>query len=326
MDKSYFVKIARKYLEGKATDKERQFLIKYYDLFDQELDITTLLSEAEKKNLERKLETRILEKIDLHESKKHGNRSTQKLWFSRISVAAAILAAFIISVFLFKPGTTTQENTVSQYNKMKTPRLISLPDGSTVILSTGTKLYYSSTFPESNTREVYLEGQAYFDIKHNALKPFIIHTGKIATTVLGTAFDIDAWPNAARVTVTVTRGKVKLNENTTTLGIITPNQQLIYNTTDSTVLRKTVDAQAYLSWSKEDLLLEDVTVAEAAKILETRYNVTFAIPEKTQMKKRFTTLLLKGEPLDAILLSVCEFNGVVYKYDKEKAEVLILRK
>src|SRR5690606_2859673 len=89
-------------------------------------------------------------------------------------------------------------------------RLLHLPDGSTVIVGVGSKLNYPSSFDSLRTREVYLEGQAYFDIRHNPQKPFIIHTGKVATTVLGTSFNIKAWPEDQDITVTVTRGKVRV--------------------------------------------------------------------------------------------------------------------
>ncbi len=326
MDRSYLVKLIQKYLEGGATEEECEFLSKYYDLFDEEEDLTSLMNEADKSSLASDLQANILQEISLDEDKKQDRRLNHKLWISRIAIAASIFAVILVGFFVFRQPTDTTERLALEYNETKNHRFMSLPDGSTVILSVGSKLYYPTSFHELDTREVYLEGQAYFDIKHNSSKPFIIHTGKVATTVLGTAFNIRAWPVDTSVTVTVTRGKVKVNDQNVVLGVITPNQQITYNTTDAGISRKTVDAQAYLSWRSEDLLLEDVTIAEAAKLLETRYDVRFSISEESKITKRFTTTLLKGESLDKVLLSMCEFNGVTYQYDRKKGEVLILSK
>jgi ferric-dicitrate binding protein FerR (iron transport regulator) len=87
-------------------------------------------------------------------------------------------------------------------------QLINLPDGSKVVLNANSKLEYPPGF-SNNTREVYLDGEAYFDIAHDPGKPFIVHTGSISTRVLGTAFNINAYRSQQFVEVTVTRVKWK---------------------------------------------------------------------------------------------------------------------
>jgi ferric-dicitrate binding protein FerR (iron transport regulator) len=325
MDKSLLVKLTHKYLQGNATEEECQLLMKHYDLFELEPDVTTSMSEAEKHDLAAKLQSGILEDIENQEERLRPRRSNIKLWGIGIAAAASIFIAFMIILFIFNQQSTQPEHFTTEYNKTTTQRFLSLPDGSTIVLSAGSKVYYSSSFLQSDTREVNLEGQAYFDIKHNASKPFIIHTGKVSTTVLGTAFNIMAWPKAADVTVTVTRGKVKINDEETVLGIITPNQQIEYNMKDAAVLQKTVNAQASLSWRNEDLLFDNVTVGEATKLLETKYNVSVSLSEGINLTKRFTTLIAKEENLEKVLLSICEFYGATYKYDKNKGEVLIVK-
>lgn len=326
MDKSDLVRLTNKYLEGNATEEEYQFLMKHYDSFEFEPDVTSTLSEKEKEDLAAELENGILENISSHEERVIAARTTKRLWIPRVAAAASILVAFIIILFIFNQRSKQPENITTEYNKTATQRFLSLPDGSTIVLSAGSKLHYSSSFQASNTREVHLEGQSYFDIKHDASKPFIIHTGKISTTVLGTAFNIKAWAKEADVTVTVTRGRVKVDDEDEELGILTHNQQIEYKTKDAVVLRKTVNAETYLSWRNEDLLLDNVTVGEAAKLLETKYNVKFSVAEGGNLTKRFTTLLLKEESLERVLVSICEFYGATYAYDQKKGEVLIMSK
>src|SRR5688572_8298430 len=105
------------------------------------------------------------------------------------------------------------------------PQFLRLPDGSTVLLNEGSKLEYPITF-SGDTREVFLQGEGYFDIQHNPSKPFVVKTANVTTTVLGTAFNVKAFPSEKHITVTVTRGKVKVSKDEKVLGVITHDQQI----------------------------------------------------------------------------------------------------
>ena len=206
---------------------------------------------------------------------------------------------------------------------IKQNRVIFLADGSTVILSGESKLKYPSTFEGLKTREVYLEGQAFFDIKHISSKPFIVHTGNLETKVLGTAFNIKAFPDEDNITVTVKRGRVSVNDQNKVLGIITPNEQITYAKSKIKSSIQTVKNESYLTWKQEDLLIDNLTISEAAKLLEDRYNVKIIIDNPDVESLRFTSTFSKNEPLDEVLSSICLFNGLGYTYNKEKSLVTL---
>jgi transmembrane sensor len=319
MDKSYLLELLQKYLKGDASKEEAQFLLSYYDLFDSESDVLKSLTDEQKSQLEGQMEKNIWENVKLHEDsdvKKAGS-----IW-TKLIAAAAVILVLTTGIYFINKSPQKKDNALSR-TESKDHRLVRLPDGSTVIVSVGSKLNYPSSFDGHTRREVYLEGQAYFDVKHNSSKPFIIHTGKIETIVLGTAFNIKAWPGDDDITVTVTRGKVKVGYPNKTFGVITPNQQIVYNKESNDVSKKNVDAQEYLAWKEQDLLLDNVTVAEAVELLETRFKVNITISDEQIATSRFTTAFLKGETLEEVLKSVCEFNNGTYTYDKEKAAVVI---
>ena len=207
MDKSYFLEILHKFQQGNVTKEEFQLLVSYYNLYDNEPDILALLNEEQKEKLKSDMQSAIWQNIQRYEQKTIKARFTK---LAMIKIAAAIILPVAIVVFMLNRQSVVQTKDIVQSNKHKEHQVLHLPDGSTVIISAGSKLNYSSSFGDIRKREVYLEGQAYFDISHNASKPFIVHTGKIETTVLGTAFDIKAWPANADVIVTVIRGKVCL--------------------------------------------------------------------------------------------------------------------
>ncbi|WP_411274953.1 FecR family protein [Daejeonella sp.] len=322
MDKHYFLELLHRYLKDEATKEEHQFLLNYYNLFQSEPDVLALLSQEKKEELKSQMHTSIWQNISSAEQPDE-NVKPIKRWLVRMVAAAILLAICTIGVFFLRNESTKKQTVAAQVNQQKLNRLVRLPDGSTVIVSSGSKLNYPSSFDGLARREVYLEGQAFFDIKHNASKPFIVHTGQLETTVLGTAFNIKAFPGDIDITVTVTRGKVKVSDQNKTLGIILPRQQITCNKQKANSTLKTVDADTYLDWKAQDLLFDDVTVAEAAELLEERFNVNITFSDQLIKSNRFTTTFLKGESLEQVLKSICEFNDAVYQYDKEKATVII---
>ena len=326
MDKQYFIELLHKYLNGDATDEERQFLAKYYDLFYAEPDIVSLLSDEQREKLKKEIHTSIWENIDKHVQAEKKIISLNA-WALRIAAAAVIIGICGIG-FLFlrnKPG--IKPAALYSAHKQKPNLFLSLPDGSRVILSYGSKLSYASSFDGLDKREVYLTGEAFFDIKHNNVKPFIVHTGKIETTVLGTAFDVKALSGDKTITVTVTRGKVKVSDNKRLLGIIIPNQQITYNRQNFNSTQSSIVAKNYTNWTvQDDLYFEDVTFGEAAKVLEERFKIKILFTDQLVKAKHFTSTFDKSASLDQELKSICEFNEALYTYDKEKKAVIISSK
>lgn len=324
MNKSYILELYHKYLSGKASKEEQDLLLSHYELFDSESDGLDLLSDLEKAVIRDEIEERIRQKITTAERTVNPLFKKRNLWIAGITVAALFLLFFNISVFRNSIKHSTPDSVLSGLTREKENRLIRLPDGSSVIISAGSKLNYPSSFDGLPKREVYLDGQAYFDIKHNSVKPFVIYTGKLKTTVLGTAFNINAWSVSDDITVTVARGKVKVeDEDNRTIGVITPDHQIQYDKLNTNVIEKKVNSPEYLKWKEEDLLLSDVSVAEAVELLEDRYKVKIHISDNQIKSKRFTTIIRKGEALDKILNSISEFNGAVYRYEPDRSSIII---
>lgn len=325
MDKEYFLDVLRRYLNNAATLKEQEFLIKYYDLFQSDLDVSAYFNEGQKEELKQEIRDAI--RVNISKTK-DGKVFTLNARFIRI-VAASVLVAICLTgvLFLRKDKPAGRSASLNSIHKHRPNLFVVLPDGSKVVLSYGSKLRYASSFSGLAKREVYLIGEGFFDIKHNNLKPFIVHTGKIQTTVLGTAFDVKALSGDKIITVTVTRGRVKVSNNDKLLGVITPDQQFTFNENESRSTQGMVDARKYTIWTTlDDLYFEDLTFGEAAKVLEEHFKVKIVFRDTVVQSKRFTSTFDKSASLDQALKSICEFNESFYSYDKEKATVTISSK
>lgn len=198
--------------------------------------------------------------------------------------------------------TEKQDNVVFNGNQY-----VRLPDGSTALLNDGSRLSYKPTFGKMN-REVTLSGEAYFDVSHDSQNAFRVVTGKITTTVLGTTFNIKAYPDQREVEVTVTRGKVQVNSNNQMLGVITPDQQISVNTVTNDFVQRNVKAETASAWQLEYLILDDLSLAEAAKTIGKKYNVQIALQNDRLKSCRISATFLKGESLEQVLTVV---TGVV---------------
>jgi len=196
MDKNYFITLLHKYLQGESTKEEQIFVEKYYNLFQNEPGVLDTLSVDEKRTLKNNIKDGIWSNIAKSEDPDKKVRFINSR-FVKLAAAAVVAMVFISSFyFLLKKSAAKQQISIAAKTKPehKQNRVIFLADGSSVILSGESKLKYPSTFEGLKTREVYLEGQAFFDIKHISSKPFIVHTGNLETKVLGTAFNIKAFP------------------------------------------------------------------------------------------------------------------------------------
>jgi ferric-dicitrate binding protein FerR (iron transport regulator) len=176
-----------------------------------------------------------------------------------------------------------------------------MPDGSTITLKEGSELTYTKSFGVTN-REVTLDGEAYFDVAHNAAIPFKVHTGKIITTVLGTAFNISS--QQEKIVVTVTRGKVSVGDESKRYDVITPNEQIAVNTITGVYKKAVVDSVEVTQWKKDYFILEGVTIEQAAVQIEKRFNVKVIITNDKLKECTISAWFLNNESLEQVIKGV----------------------
>ena len=154
---------------------------------------------------------------------------------------------------------------------------------------------------EGNTREILLEGEAYFDIISDPSRPFIIHTGRIRTTVLGTAFAIKAMPGESLITITVAEGKVKVEDGDRLLTFLETDQQLVFDIEYEFVQELIVEAERELSWIPNELIFRNMSFGEIVRKLSGIYNVEIMFANEQLKHQRITTSLDRRESIETLL-------------------------
>ena len=244
----------------------------------------------------------------------------KRTWWRSIAAAAAIL--IVASALLLEWPAIHDRFYAPELATLTAPangkQMIALADGSQVWVNAGAVLKYPKSF-NGKTREVYLSGEAYFDIVHKSSQPFIVHTGKVLTTVLGTAFNINA---GKTVVVTVTRGKVSVIAYKQLLGYVTPDEQISYNTVSNEHTQTTVDAAKVIAWQQNDIHFEDITFENAAKQLQQQFNVKISFANDKVKNCRFSGTAVRGKNLDQILKVLCAFNNASYQHKPDGSIVI----
>jgi ferric-dicitrate binding protein FerR (iron transport regulator) len=176
-----------------------------------------------------------------------------------------------------------------------------LPDQSVVTLNTNSKISYAAGIENIEERELWLEGEAFFEIKHievnNKLaRRFVVHTGKLNVEVLGTSFNIN---NKESVTnVTLNTGKIRLGVKGApqTIVYMQPGDFIQYSSKENLLLKKNVKPELYSVWKDKKVLVKDMPLAEIIQLIEDNYDYT-VIAEDNELDnlKISGTLIMKDE-------------------------------
>lgn len=206
-------------------------------------------------------------------------------------------------------------------NRSEQTMTVKLPDGSRVFLTDHSKLSYAKDFTLQN-RDVYLSGEAFFEVVKNPEKPFTVYANELVTRVLGTSFTIKAFEQDSRVTVAVKTGRVSVFANRhqadvdpETKGIILiPNQQADFQRESETISRSLVDQPRVVIAKKEldRFNFNDAPVTQVFDAMENAYGVDFLFDREVLASCRVTTSLSE-ETLFERLDVVCEAVGATYK-------------
>jgi ferric-dicitrate binding protein FerR (iron transport regulator) len=240
-----------------------------------------------------------------------------------IMAAATVVTVSLVGVWLYRSHGTQDvlmaQNEVQALDYVYTGRdFIRLPDGSTAMLNEGSELSYA--WGEKG-REVQLKGEAYFDIKHDPLRPFSVRTGRIVTRVLGTAFNIKAYPSDKEVRVTVSHGKVSVGDEGKTFGVITPNQELAVNTETNDVSRTDKNATASLEWTSAILILDDVDMGKAAEIIGERYHTKIIFADEAVKSCGVSAKFLNDEKITDVLDMISAAVNITYTIENGQVTI-----
>ncbi|MDR9419300.1 FecR family protein [Gracilimonas sp.] len=245
-------------------------------------------------------------------------RENASSWKHYLKVAAILLFAVLVGVLSFqnkqvKKSLAIEEAApVKEFSNQKGQRsTLNLPDNSKVYLAADSRLILQPDFNDKN-RKVFIEGEAYFEITKNADLPFIVETNHGRIEVLGTKFNVNAFPETNQQEVAVTEGKVAFSSNQSTQNatILTAGKLGILSFDSKTVSVQSIeDLDYHTGWITGKLVFKDTALPTVIKKLERWYDIDIksTIGEEEMGKKELASTFKNqqlNEVLEAISLSL----------------------
>lgn len=223
--------------------------------------------------------------------------------FWQYAAAASLILFFIGAIYYFTYGPKCEE--IAEYHEFIVPKgeikKTLLPDSSLVFINSDSKLKYNNCFGEEQ-REVFLEGEASFDVKHNAEKPFIVHTQENDITVLGTSFNVYAYSNENIFRASLERGKISVSHNNEETVELRVNQTylLLRNSNESKIF-ETSNVQSFSSWKEGKIIFRNLQFTAILRKLERSHNVIFNLQNKEVGNCKYTGTFTTEDDINTIL-------------------------
>lgn len=222
-------------------------------------------------------------------------------------------------------GTSTKNE---RYNTIIVPKggeyKLNLPDGSEVWMNASSSLKYPLYFG-SESREVELQGEAYFSVKRKKVGaknlPFIVHSGTQKLEVLGTEFNVNTYADAIRTTLV--EGAVRLSFGNAEMKELKPNQQAVFNDSTQELNIQTVRAYYTTAWKDGVFAFDNAELEEVMGSIARWYDVSFDY-EKDKPKIRFTGMISRYEDIAKLLKAIEMTNSVKFKIKERRIMVQAL--
>ena len=328
MNSRKFSDLIEKYKKGECSQREKELLENYLESFQNNPGKWNENEMGNQKITEEKIYSAIMRSID-----EEKNYPFTQIFFSPLLLKrAAVIIFFLILVsgILYVTGILAQRTSSVAWNEKVTlsgeKSIITLPDGSIVTLNADSKLKYPDQF-NNTSREIYLYGEAYFEVHHNIQQPFIVHSENLTTTVLGTKFDVSAYRENKTISVSLLAGKVKVSsgeKGKVNEVVLKPKEQLLYDKEKNESSFTLFDSLEAVGWKDNIYKFENEPLGEVLLQLERAFGVKFKLDAQSVLKQKITIKFEKNS-LQTVIDVIKSLTGLKYKINKEnndKKEVL----
>jgi ferric-dicitrate binding protein FerR (iron transport regulator) len=317
--------LIEKYKRGECSPQEKELLDNYLESFQNNPDEWNENEMGNQRIIEEKIYSEIMDSIN--KEKNH--------YFIGVFLSPSLLkrAASIIFILILVSGILNlsgifeqKTSSVVWQEKVTSPgekSVLNLSDGSKVTLNADSKLKYPDHF-DNASREVYLVGEAYFEIHHNINRNFIVHTGNLTTTDLGTKFDVSAYPENKTIAVSLLEGKVKVSRNEKgkvgRIAILKPKEQLVYDKENNVSSFNVFDFLEVVGWKDSVYKFVNEPLRKVLPQLERAFGVKFRLTDQSVLAQKIT-IKFERNSLQTVINVIKSLTGLDYKILKKNNNI-----
>lgn len=214
-----------------------------------------------------------------------------------------------------QPGSTAMNEVVVPYGKKSQ---LLLADGTKVWLNAGSRLGFPSEFP-GKKREVYLEGEAYFEVAGSESQPFVVKAREIAVRVLGTRFNISAYSTDQTIETVLLEGSISLSDNESGIftrkeTVLSPNHKASFGKANRQFkVDRVADAGFYIAWTSGWFMFAQESLQSVLHKLERYYNVEFLLERSFPAADLISGKLDLKDSLDQVMMALADVSGIEYR-------------
>ncbi|WP_180335665.1 FecR family protein [Labilibaculum filiforme] len=211
----------------------------------------------------------------------------------------------------------------NEYHKINVPRngeyYVVLPDGTKAWVNSASSIGFYSQF-SANKRIIELQGEAYFEVEKDSLRPFIVRTTNMDVRVLGTHFNVKAYADEDYTYTTLSEGKVQLTMGEKRANMI-PNQQIVLDNLTGKYEAKQVDASIYTAWKDGKFIFRDEPLENIMSCLSRWYDIEVFYPNQDIKKELFSMRVNRYEDIDALLKKMEKTGALRFTLSKKAVVV-----
>jgi transmembrane sensor len=241
-----------------------------------------------------------------------------------LKIAAAVIVGLFIGVYITSIKTNPEPVYYAAYSPRGSVSEMILPDGSVIYLNSDSKIEYSIEGNKHGIREVFLTGEAWFDVEKNEKKPFVVHTPVYDVNVTGTQFDVKAYNSDSEITTTLEEGQVIIHSNDkfrlTKDVVLKPGEQVVLNKDSRELMIKEVNTKWFTSWKDNKLIFVNMELKDLVVLLERKYGVDIEVKNKDILDLHFDGTI-KNESILEILEIIKKALPINYKIAGQKIEI-----
>ena len=308
--------ILYKFFEGKASPNEQRLIGQWLD-------------ESEKHKDELVRERMVFDAMIVsggitdRQSVQSRKKRTRVVFMELLRVAAVILVMFLVGGYIY----VRKMEEIRLANNIVTVPVgqrvnLQLPDGTSVWLNASSEIIYPAYFSGS-TREIHLNGEAYFEVEHNASKPFIVHTETFDIKVLGTKFNVEAYKGMEGFTTALMEGSVEVTDrkNKDKSVRLYPAQKVAFR--NGELCKSPIDNYDVYRWREGLICFKETRFADLMRQLEKNYGVRILINNEAVKEKVFSGKFRTTDGIDNALRLLQKEGHYTFEWDENKTTVCI---
>jgi hypothetical protein len=326
MNHEEFHKVLTRYREGIASKSEQLLVEEWY----AKIGTDDVQLDSDHSMLADKYWKKINSHVQLGQQSLKKKKRVVLFHPNILRIAASVIFLMVLAYFIYDRNAyqgIAKIDTISQefksiLNADAVIKQIGLPDGTTISLNPGSQIDFVESFT-APTREVYLKGEAFFSVKRDVNRPFIVYSNDVVTKVLGTSFRIKAMDDDNNVTVSVRTGKVCVytkskDQKDLNAVVIVPNQQIVFNREELKVKKEIVPVPEPIAEIQSTSIrtkFEGASVLSIFESIEEMYGLEIQADENIFKNCTLTTTLSEDELFKRLDI-ICKAIGATYRVDE----------